>query len=359
MNPSTKTIISVTLVIVAFSVSCTQILIGTQDGTVIARRAQIRSSFAVVAADLLEVKRGDRLLILDESEYDGVRWYRVRAYDEDETEGWIEAQNVLTDEVLDKSRKIAEGDQGRSPQAIGQLRARSNLRLEPKLDDGNILFKLDGDTVFEILSWLYVPREKGASDIDDGRVASRDDAGNESAAGAERLDTSYDVWYKVRLDPKFSPAPAGWLFGRQVSFVIPNDIIFFQQENRRFVGWQRLDGRVITDNSEIVPPGSYVIITQSGVSKNIKGDQPDFDAITVLAYDDVTQKHTIAYRSSTNLWGKTPLEIEGTGNSRTFTVNLMNFKTGELEKRKFSVLRDDRRMTVTAPADMKTFEKRF
>src|SRR5205085_12028338 len=63
----------------------------TDTCTVIARRAQIRSSFAVVAADLLEVKRGQTLEVLEEMEFEKVLWYRVRASDEDQTEGWIEA----------------------------------------------------------------------------------------------------------------------------------------------------------------------------------------------------------------------------------------------------------------------------
>ncbi|MDQ3748498.1 MAG: hypothetical protein M3367_05690, partial [Acidobacteriota bacterium] len=42
-------------------------LVGLHEtGTVIAKIAQIRSSYAVVAADLLEVKRGETLDILDE-----------------------------------------------------------------------------------------------------------------------------------------------------------------------------------------------------------------------------------------------------------------------------------------------------
>jgi hypothetical protein len=57
----------------------------------------------------------------------------------------------------------------------------------------------------------------------------------------EKLEDKYDIWYLVRLDPSISPAPAGWLFGRQVELVVPNDIIFYQENNRKFVTWQRLD----------------------------------------------------------------------------------------------------------------------
>src|SRR5215468_10538586 len=78
-----------------------------ETATVIAKTAQIRTSYAVVAADLLEVKRGDRLVVIDETEFEKVLWYRVRARDDVRTEGWIEAQNVITSEVLNKSKELA------------------------------------------------------------------------------------------------------------------------------------------------------------------------------------------------------------------------------------------------------------
>src|SRR5512139_3657108 len=96
---------------------------------VIAKTAQIRTSYAVVAADLLEVKRGDRLDVLDQMEFEKVLWYRVRARDEELTEGWIEAQNVITSDVLESSQKLAEGFKDQPSQAAGKLRAASNLRL--------------------------------------------------------------------------------------------------------------------------------------------------------------------------------------------------------------------------------------
>ena len=99
-----------------------------ETATVIAKTAQIRTSFAVVAADLLEVKRGDRLDVLDQVESPDVKgliWYRVRAHDEAKTEGWIEAPNVITSEVLDKSKKLAEEFKDLPPQASGQLDRKS------------------------------------------------------------------------------------------------------------------------------------------------------------------------------------------------------------------------------------------
>src|SRR5437868_9360543 len=115
-----------------FQIGCTALsggMIGATDtATVIAKTAQIRTSYSVVAADLLEVKRGDRLDVVDQVEFEKVPWFRVRAHDDASTEGWIEAQNVITSATLAKSRKLYEDYQNQSPQAAGIIRSASNLR---------------------------------------------------------------------------------------------------------------------------------------------------------------------------------------------------------------------------------------
>ncbi len=98
----------------------------TDTATVISKSAQIRTSYAVVAADLLEVKRGEKLDVIDQVEFEKTLWYRVRARDETKTEGWIEAQHVITEETLEKSQKIAEQFKG-LPVAGGRGRSEPSL----------------------------------------------------------------------------------------------------------------------------------------------------------------------------------------------------------------------------------------
>ena len=103
-------------------------VLGQNDtATVIAKTAQIRTSYAVVAADLLEVKRGDRLDVLDQMEFEKVLWYRVRARDEALTEGWIEAQNIITSDTLEKSKKLAEEFSKVKGKKVLQFNAESDL----------------------------------------------------------------------------------------------------------------------------------------------------------------------------------------------------------------------------------------
>jgi len=93
-----------------FGASCSTLAKPNDTGVIVANRAEIRSSTAVVAADLLKVNRGDPVDILDAQDVQDPtdntkkeRWLRVRAHDEDSTEGWIESRNVMPDEVLQNS----------------------------------------------------------------------------------------------------------------------------------------------------------------------------------------------------------------------------------------------------------------
>src|SRR5207244_6978653 len=94
--------------------ACSTLASRNNTGVVVAHSAQIRSSTAVVAADLLEVNRGDTIDILDSIDIPDPsdntkkeRWYRVRGHDEEKTEGWIEARNIMPDNVLEKARQLA------------------------------------------------------------------------------------------------------------------------------------------------------------------------------------------------------------------------------------------------------------
>ncbi len=376
----TKLLTLIAFFAIGFSnTSCTMIgeaydnvtsLVGlSETATVIANTAQIRSSYAVVAADLLEVKRGDKLEVLEEMEFEKVRWYRVRAGDEDKTEGWIETQNVITSELLEKSQKLAADYKDFPPQAAGQLRAASNLRLAPDMKTENLLFKLANGSNFEVMGWKFVQKAQDAADVDDASKGEQKPASKsknaeiEAAKEAnepEKLDEKYDIWYQVRLDKSVSPAPAGWLFGRQVELQVPNDILFYQENDKKFVAWHRLDNDAADksasrDTVKSATPGSWVILTRSNVVKAIDGVEPDFDGIIVLAYDKYDQQHYAVYRNTGAFWGLLPLRVEGAGDNKTFAVQLRN-NSGAMEDKRFVVFKDKNRVRLTPPENMAQFE---
>lgn len=346
----------------------TGILGPTDTATVISKTAQIRTSYSVVAADLLEVKRGDRLDVIDQVDFEKVPWFRVRAHDDTLTEGWIEAQNVITSQTLARSKKLYEDFQNQAPQAAGLIRSASNLRSAPDMNPENVLFKLANGSTFEIISWKFVPKQE-APNVDDapkGQQKTDKKSKNAEIEAAkedgepDKIEDKYDIWYLVHLDPSVSPAPAGWLFGRQVELQVPSDISFFQQNNHKFVTWQRLDAdsaNKVGSGDKSLAPGSWIILSRNGYSKPIDGVEPDFDGIVIVAFDKYDQNYYTAWRNApgTEVWGTLPLKVEGKGDNKTFTVKLRS-PAGQMAEKTFVVFKDKNRLKVTPPEDVAQFQ---
>lgn len=336
-------------------------------GVIVSRRAQIRSSTAVVAADLLEVNRGDVVDILDSTDVpdpdDNTRmetWLRVRAHDEESTEGWIESRNVMPNQVLEDSRKVAEEDKSIPAQATGQLRASSNLRLTPdRSGNENIMMRLDSGSSFEIVGWKRVPKPK-ASEAIESDVAPKAGTAQQRTARGTREETNEpeetnELWYKVRLASSISPAPAGWIYGKQVELTVPSDIIFYRT-GREFVAWQRLDGESTEADSSLrdkdaakeARPGSWVILEKSSSNQPHTLDEPDFDRIYVLGYDKRNQEHYTAYRSP-DVRGFLPMRIADSGDNRTVTIRVQE-DNGQIKEAQYTVYKDARGvLRVNAP----------
>lgn len=339
----------------------------SETATVTANTAQIRSSYAVVAADLLEVKRGERLDVLDQVEFEKVLWYRVRANDEDKTEGWIEAQNIITSELLEKSKEISREDNDLPAQATGQLRAASNLRLTPELNDTNLIYRLDNGSPFEVIDWQYVLKDLSIVNDDSSASGPKKVKNPEIEAAKdknepEKIEDKYDIWYRVRLDPSVSPAPAGWLFGRQVELQVPSDIVFYQNNAKKFVTWQRLDSvssddKAIQNTSvKISRPGSWVILSRTNEVKARDGVEPDFDGILFLGYDKIRQEHYTIKRVE-GVWGLIPLKVEGSGDQRTVSVQILT-TSGKVEEKRFPVFRESGNLKTTVPEGIQIIDKK-
>lgn len=337
-------------------------------GVVVSRRAQIRSSTAVVAADLLQVTRGDQVEILDSMDVvdpnDNTRkerWLRVRAKDEDATEGWIESRNVMPEDVLEASKKLSAEDSGIPAQASGQLRASSNLRLSPdRSGNENIMMRLDSGSSFEIVGWKRVPKPKSSEAIESDVAPKAGSAQQGSVKTTRQSDENTEpeetneLWYKVRLSSANSPAPAGWIYGKQVELAVPSDIIFYRT-GREFVAWQRLDGEAGRDTTDKdggreAKPGSWLILEKSSSNQPHTLDEPDFDRIYVLGYDKRNQEHYTAYRSP-DLKGYLPAKVEGRGESKTFVLRLQEEPGGAPKEVEYSLYKDARGvLKINAPS---------
>ena len=351
------------------AVGCSTLAQRSEMGVVVASRAQIRSSTAVVAADLLEVNRGDQVDVLESVDVPDPtdntkkeRWLRVRAHDEESTEGWIESRNVMPEDVLEASRKVAEEDKDIPAQATGQLRASSNLRLTPdRSENENIMMRLDSGSSFEIVGWKRVPKPKTSEAIESDVAPKAGSAQqNVQTRGREsrtenQLEEANELWYKVRLPPSISPAPGGWIYGKQVELTVPSDIIFYRT-GREFVAWQRLDGSANEPDSTLGDknagresrPGSWVILEKSSSNQSHGLNDPDFDRIYVVGYDKRNQEHYTAFRSQ-DVKGYLPLKIEGRGENKTLKVRVQD-GSGQVTEAAYGVYKDDRGvLKVSAP----------
>ena len=325
-----------------------------ETGVVLARRAMVRSSYAPVAADLVTVNRGDQVDILDSDTADnGERWMRVRVHDEQSTEGWIEARNIMTQKVLDSTRELAQADANIPAQASGQLRASTNLRLSPdRSNNDNIIMRLESGSTFEIVGWKRVPKPK-TSETTETDIAPKAGTVQQNTGRRRRGESDEqqepeeinELWYKVKLEPSISPAPAGWIYGKQVELKVPSDIIFYRT-GREFVAWRRLDEEADSneagtrDAAREAKPGSWVILERSNSNEPHRVDEPDFDRIYVLGYDKVNQEHYTAYRSP-DIKGFLPLRLETQGGEKFFVIRVLG-EDGQINEVRYKVYRDDR-----------------
>ena len=360
--------------VIGLNAGCNTLAKRSNSGVVVARRAQIRSSTAVVAADLLEVSRGDTLDILDFQDVADPtdnskkeRWLRIQAHDEDSTEGWIESRNVMPDDILRASQKLADEDKNVPAQASGQLRASSNLRLTAdRSTNENIMMRLDSGSSFEIVGWKRVPKPKSSEVIETdiapkaGSAQQGNTRGNKDSQEDNEPEETNELWYKVRLPTSISPAPGGWIYGKQVELAVPSDIIFYRT-GREFVAWQRLDGdpseAANKDAAKEAKPGSWVILEKSSSNQPHTVDEPDFDRIYVLGYDKRDQEHYTAYRSP-DLKGFLPCRVEGPRDNKTFTIRVQD-DNGQINDVQYSVYKDARGyLKVNAPTVAKDKEKK-
>src|ERR1041385_3733171 len=176
--------LALVLLLSLLACGCSTLASKEETGYVIARRAEVRSSSAVVAADLKEVVRGDELDILGSATAPdtGERWLHVRTRDAEPIEGWIEARNLISQGMVERSRQLAREDADTPAQASGQPRASTNIRCSPdRSGNDNILMKLESGAKFDIVGWKRVPRPKSSESTESDDVPKAG-AADQSAA---------------------------------------------------------------------------------------------------------------------------------------------------------------------------------
>ncbi|HYP29429.1 MAG TPA: SH3 domain-containing protein [Blastocatellia bacterium] len=272
------------------------------EGIVIAPKLKIRSSTAMVALEIAEVKRGDKLEILEQAE---VRtptrtdeWYKVRMKDNDDIVGWVEARYVINKPVVDKIEQLYENGKATPSQGKGRLKVQTKLRIEP---GGDVVTNLSRGSQVEIVG-------KARTTI---KPEKQQDA-DESDETTEEPEARTVLWYQVRL-PDSDVLRAGWVGAQQVQLDVPDEILHLEGDGRRFTGWVVFDQT--KDRSGNLKE-NYI-----GLMKSISTEGPvDFTRIWVLIYSPSEGRYINGFLQD-GLRGILPVTLGTTAGGRGFTIH--------------------------------------
>jgi hypothetical protein len=272
------------------------------EGIVIAPKLKIRSTTAPAALDLAEVKRGDRLEILEQAEVKTPtrtnEWYKVRTKTQDPVEGWVDARFVINKAVIDKTEDLFEKSKVTPSQGTGRLKVQTKLRIEP---GGDVVTFLSRGTTVEIVGkarTIFKPEKQQDSDDSDETT--------------EEPEARTVLWYQVRL-PESEVLRAGWVGAQQVQLDVPDEIIHLEGEGRRFTGWIVYD-QVKDKKGE--PKNNYI-----GLMKSLSTEGPiDFTRIWILVYSPEQGRYNSPYIQD-GLRGVLPVTVGTVSGHKGFTIH--------------------------------------
>src|SRR5689334_1649909 len=275
------------------------------EGVVIAPKLKIRSTTAPAALDVAEVKRGDRLDILEQAQFKTptrvVEWYKVRTKDKAAVEGWVETRYVINKSVVDKINALFEKSQALPSQGTGHLKVQTKLREEA---DGDVVTYLSRGTPVEIVgkarTTLKPDKQTDTDETDD----SDDDNGPKTV-----------LWLQISLR-EAEVLRAGWVGAQQVQLDVPDEILHLEGEGRRFTGWIVLDQ---TKDKKGSLHNNYV-----GLMKSLSTGGPiDFTRVWVLYYSPDSGRYNGAFIKD-GYRGVLPVTLGIGGGRKGFTIRTLD-----------------------------------
>ena len=299
-----RVVVSCTAQVLALSLSACGFLSSDSkidEGIVIATKEKIRSSTATVALELAEVKRGDKLDILDQAQVKTptrtAEWYKVRTKEKSAVEGWIEARHVISKSVVDKATDLYEKSKSIASQGIGRLKVQTRLRIDP---GGDVATYLSRGTMVEIVG-------KTRTTVKPEKLQDAD------SEDAEEPETRTVIWYQIRL-PETEVLRSGWVGAQQVQLDTPDEILYLEGEGRRFTGWVVFD-QTKTKKGEM--KDNYIALM-----KNLATEGPiDFTRLWILNYSPERGRYDGAYIED-GLHGVLPISVHP--DHKGFTIHELN-----------------------------------
>ena len=243
----------------------------TEQATVNAEHANLRSRESATSRTLKVLEPGDKVEVLEQQG----RWYRVKFGD---IEGFMEVSTLLTDSTRKNIQTNLESAKDQVVQNTGQLNQDGNLRLEPGRSTA-VLRRLPSRTMVEVLDRRTLPRE----------------------------DTKdrFDAWLKVRT----SPTEVGWLLSGFVEFDVPEPISQYTED---YI--YSAVGIVNRVEDPVVGARSWYVVGERrpGIDPHL-----DFTGIRVFTWSVKNQRYETAYRKS-GYRGVYPLQLGTTPNKPSF-----------------------------------------
>lgn len=314
-----------------FIASCSSQAQLNDSAYVVPEQLKLKSSTAQAARYVGDLKSGDHVTITGRSNgEDGTPWFNVRGPGGEA--GWAEAKNFIKQEIVDKSRQIADEIKEIPTQAVGKSKAALKLRLTPeRTDDSNVATMLPSGAILEIVARDRKPRP------------ASQDAKDQAKTGKEDAQLRYDDWYEVRLKD-YAVLPAGWIYGGSVDLEIPDEILYFVSSGRRITGWQKIADIHGNDSKS----GEHYLVVERKVFD--ADDQADFDRVKVLAYDPASRNYNTPFRE--DVTGRFPVILKMQGTQGTFQLNVfdkskklqsLTYKLEMLDGGKVKVVKPDRK----------------
>lgn len=314
----TRLMVFIPMAVLLLMASCSKASLLNETAYVVPDKLRLKSSTAQAARIVGELRSGTRVSLGERAKSeDGTVWVNVKG-PEGQT-GWAELRFFVQEEIVNKSRQMAEAISGIQAQAIGKSKATLRLRLTPdRTNDENVATVLPSGTVLEIVGRERKPRPAS--------VDGKSDSGqtNDGDGSQEKADVKYDDWLQVRLRD-YAVLPAGWIYGGSVELDIPGEIIYFVSSGRRITGWQKLGTVQGEDNRS----GDHYLVLERNIFK--ADDRVDFDRVKVLAYDPATRNYTTPFREDVKGFFPISLKMEGRQGSLRLNVFDKNDQKRELE----------------------------
>ena len=130
------------LTFLSFLSSCSKVSLINETAFVVPEKLKVKSAVAEAPRTVGELKSGDKVTVTDRAKAeDGNSWSKING--PEGQSGWVETKNLVKEEVVLQSRKLADEIVDIPVQALGKSKAQLKLRLSAdRTSEDNVMTTL-------------------------------------------------------------------------------------------------------------------------------------------------------------------------------------------------------------------------